>query len=324
MKAMMYTQYGSPDVIQFREIDKPVPKPDEVLVRTHAASINAGDWYMLSGTPYVVRLFEGGLRRPKNQVLGMDIAGKVEAVGNAVTGFKPGDDVYGDVSASKTRAFSEYVAVPEKYLALKPPALSYEEAAAVPVAAVTALQALRDKGEVKAGQQVLINGASGGVGTFAVQIAKSFGAEVTAVCSTRHIDTIRSLGADHVIDYTKENFTRNGKRYDVIIGANGYHSLRDYKRSLAAGGQYVMTGGTMKQIFSALLLGSIVFMGSGKKAGTVTAKPSQSELNVISDLIVTGKVRPVIDRCYPLNELADAFRYFRDGHPTGKVVISIA
>src|SRR5688572_6664592 len=224
MKAIVYTQYGPPDVLQLKEIEKPTPKDNEVLVKICAASVNAYDWHYMRADPFLVRLM-GGLFRPRNPRLGADIAGRVEAVGSNVTQFRPGDEVYGDLAASGNGAFAEYAAVPEHALVLKPANLSFEQAAAVPMAAVTALQGLRDAGKLQPGQKVLINGASGGVGTFAVQIAKYFGAEVTAVCSTRNIDLVRSLGADHVIDYKRDDFTQNGQRYDLILAVNGYHPL---------------------------------------------------------------------------------------------------
>ena len=235
MKAIVYTKYGSPDVLQLKEVEKPAPKENEVLVKVQAASVNAADWHLLTADIFLVRL-NAGLLKPKNTILGCDIAGRVEAVGRDVTQFKPGDKVFGDVFGHNYGGFAEYVTAPESDLALKPANLSFEEAAAVPLAAKTALQGLRDLGQIQAGQKVLINGASGGVGTFAVQIAKSFGAEVTAVCSTRNLDMAHTLGADHVIDYTKEDFTQNGQRYDLILAANGYHPISDYKRALSPKG----------------------------------------------------------------------------------------
>ena len=264
MKAIVYTKYGPPDVLQLKEVEKPTPKDDEVLIKVHAASVNAADLHLLRADPFLVRL-DSGLLKPKNKILGADIAGRVEAVGRNVKQFKPGDEVFGDISACGWGGFAEYVCARENVLALKSASMTFEEAAAVPMAAVTALQGIRDTGQIKPGQKVLINGASGGVGTFAVQIAKSFGTEVTAVCSTSKMDMVRSIGADHVIDYTKEDFTQNGKRYDLIIGANGHQSLSDYKGALSPEGIYVCTGGTMAQIFESMLLGPLTSMNGSKK-----------------------------------------------------------
>jgi len=265
MKAIVYTKYGSPDVLQLKEVENPSPKDDEVLIKIHAASVNAADLHLLRADPFLVRLMGGGLLKPKNKILGADIAGQVEAVGRNVKQFKPGDEVFGDISGCGWGGFAEYVCASEKALALKPANMTFEEAAAVPMAAVTALQGLHEKGRIQPGQKVLINGASGGVGTFAVQIAESFGAEITAVCSTRKLDMMRSIGADHVIDYTQEDFTQNGQRYDLIIAANGYHPISAYKRALGPKGIYVMTGGSTAQIFQALLLGPWMSMTGSKK-----------------------------------------------------------
>ena len=319
MKSIVYTKYGSPDVLQLKDVEIPTPKDNEVLVEVHAASVNAYDWHFLTADIFLIRLMGGGLLKPKYTRLGADIAGRVEAVGRNVKQFQPDDEVFGVVRGG----FSEYACAPENALALKPFNLSFEGAAAVPMAAVTALQGLRDTGQIQPGQKVLINGASGGVGTFAVQIAKSFGAEVTAVCSTRNVDQARSLGADHVIDYTKENFTQSGKQYDLIFAANGYHSLSAYKRALAPKGMYIMAGGTKAQIFHAMLFGSLMSITGGKKMGGVSAKRSQKDLAVLKDLIEAGKVVPVIDRRYPLSEAAEAIRYLGAGHARGKVVISM-
>ncbi len=247
MKAFIYTKYGPPDVLELQEIDKPVPGDDQVLVKVHAVSINAYDWHLLTADIFLVRLMGEGLRRPKHQILGADIAGTVETVGRNVTQFQPGDAVFGDIAGSSSAGFAEYAVAREKQLAIKPANLSYDEAAAVPMAAITALQGLRYVGKIQAGQKVLIQGASGGVGTFAVQLARYYGAEVTAVCSSGKEDLIRSLGADFVIDYTREDFTRNGQKYDLILGVNGYHSLAAYKRALAPTGVYVMAGGSPGQ-----------------------------------------------------------------------------
>ena len=319
MKSIAYERYGSPDVLQIREVTKPVPRDNEVLIKVHAASVNAYDWHMLTADIFLVRLMGVGLLKPKDTRLGADVAGRIEAVGKNVKQFQPGDEVFGMVRGG----FAEYASAPEDALALKPVNLSFEQAAAVPMAGVTALQGLRDEGQIRPGQKVLINGASGGVGTFAVQIAKSFAAEVTAVCSTGNVDQARSLGADHVIDYTKENFTQSGKQYDLIFAANGYHSLSAYKRALAPKGMYIMAGGTKAQIFHAMLFGSLMSITGGKKMGGVSAKRSQKDLAVLKDLIEAGKVVPVIDRRYPLSEAAEAIRYLGAGHARGKVVISM-
>jgi NADPH:quinone reductase-like Zn-dependent oxidoreductase len=257
MKAIVYTEYGPPDVLQLKEVEKPTPKDNEVLIKVHAASVNYSDWAFVRGEPFMVRLMGSGLLKPKNTILGADIAGRVEAVGRSVKQFQPGDEVFGDLSECGWGGFAEYVSVPENALTLKPANMTFEEAAAVPQAALVALQGLRDKGQIQPGQKVLINGASGGIGTFAVQIAKSFGAEVTGVCSTRNLDMVRSIGADHVIDYTQEDFTQNGQRYDLILAAGGYRSIFDYKRALSPKGIYVSTGGSMAQTFQAMLLGPV-------------------------------------------------------------------
>ncbi len=324
MQAVTYTAFGSPDVLQLKTIEKPTPEADEVLVKVHATALNKADWLMLTGSPFIVRLSTGSVRKPKHPILGSDVAGTVEAVGTGVTRFKPGDAVYGDLSAGSRGGFAEYVAAPAAALAAKPAKISFEQAAAVPMAGVTALQALRDKAQLQAGETVLINGASGGVGMFALQLAKAFGAEVTAVCSTRNLNMARTLGADHTIDYTQENFTRNGRRYDVIIAANGYHPLRDYRRALNPNGRYVMVGGTMRQIFEAMLLGSLFSVRGSAKMLSLAAKPNTNDLAFLSEMLEAGKLMPVIDRCYPLRELPAAMRYLGETHPRGKVVISIA
>ena len=256
MKAIICPKYGSPDVLQLREVVKPVPQEDEVLIQIHAASLNSRDLRMLRANPFFMRLMPGGLFSPKNKILGADVAGRVEAIGSNVKQFKPGDEVFGYLPGATGRGtFAEYVCAKENLITLKPVNLTFEQAAAVPEAAMTALQGLRDKGNIQPGQKVLINGASGGVGTFAVQIAKAFGAEVTAVCSTRNLDMVRSLGADHVIDYMAEDFTQNGLQYDLILAVNGYHPLSDYMRALRPGGNYVVAGGSMRQLFQAATQG---------------------------------------------------------------------
>ncbi len=319
MRAIVYTRYGSPEVVQLIEVETPVPREDQVLIKIHAASVNAYDWHMLTADIFLVRL-EAGLLKPKNPRLGADIAGQVEVVGKSVTQFRPGDEVFGDIGSG---GFAEYACARENLLALKPANSSFDEAAATPMAALTALQGLRDHGKIQPRQKVLINGASGGVGTFAVQFAKYFGAEVTAVCSTRNLEMARSLGADHVVDYTQEDFTKNGQQYDLIFAANGYHSIFDYRRALNPSGFYVVAGGTLPQLFQALLLGPRLSKAGGKKMGTFLAKLNQKDLGFIGELIEAGNIKPVIDRRYPLCETAEALRYLGAGHARGKVVITV-
>lgn len=321
MKAIYYTQYGSPDVLSFQEVDKPTPKDNEVLIKIYAAATNAYDWHIMRADPFLARLGKG-LFGPKNKIPGADLAGVVEAVGKDVSEFRPGDAVYGDLSSCGDGAFAEYAVATEKVIAPKPVNLSFAEAAAVPMAALTALQALRDVAKVQPGQALLINGASGGVGTFAVQIAKVLGADVTAVCSATKVDMVRSLGADQVIDYKKENFTQGSTRYDAILAVNGYHPLSAYRRVLKPQGTYVMAGGSNRQIFDALLWGSFMSKG-GQKMTSMTAHISKQDLLYLTELIEAGKVKPVIDRCYPLHETADAMRYLEEGHAKGKIVITV-
>src|SRR3989440_3473633 len=324
MKAMVNTHYGSPDVLQFKEVAKPTPQDNEVLVQVHAASVNAAELHLLRADPFLMRFMGFGLLKPKHTILGAAMAGRVEAVGRNVTQFQPGDEIFGDLTRCGFGAFAEYVCAREDALALKPANVTFEEAAAVPLAAVTALQGLRAKGQIQPGQKVLIHGASGGVGTFAVQIAKSFGAEVTGVCSTRNVDMVRSIGADHVIDYTQEDFTKNGQRYDFIFAVNGYHSIFDYKRALSPKGVYVMIGGSMAAMIQAMLLGPVISMTGRQKMGSMgVAKPNQKDLVFMKELLEAGKVKPVIDRRYPLGETAEAIRYLEAGHAKGKVVIMV-
>jgi NADPH:quinone reductase-like Zn-dependent oxidoreductase len=320
MKAIVRETYGSPDVLVLEEVPLPTLRDGDVLVRVHAASANAGDWHLLRGTPLPFRLV-AGLRRPKFKIIGTDVAGHVEAVGRNVTQFRPGDEVFGELSRCGFGAYAEFAAAPEKALALKPANLSFEEAATIPTAGCTALQGLR-KGRIQRGQRVLINGASGGVGTFAVQIAKTFGTEVTAVCSTRNVDMMRSIGADHVLDYSKDDFAALGQRYDLILAANGNRSIWDYKRALSAHGSYVMSGGSNRQLAEALLFGPLLSMGR-QKFGNLLVKPNQADLMVLKELCETGKVRPVIDRRVPLSEVPAAVRYVEDGHARGKVAITV-
>lgn len=267
MKAIVYTKYGAPtEVLHLKQVEKPAPGDHEVLIKVHAASVNAADWHIVRADPFLAR-FATGLLKPKHTIPGADVAGRIEAVGKSVTQFRPGDEVFGDLSACGWGAFAEYVCAHENALVLKPATVPFEQAAAVSLAAVTALQGLRDKGQIKAGQKVLINGASGGVGTFAVQIAKAFGAEVTGVCSSSKMEMVRALGADHVVDYTQEDFTRSGQHYDLILAANGNRSLFDYRRALSPRGSYVTTGGSMTQLFQAMLLGPLMSMAGGNEDG---------------------------------------------------------
>ena len=324
MKAIVYEKYGPPDVLQLKEVEKPTPKDDEVLIKVHAASANPADWHLMRGAPFLAR-FEMGFPKPKKR-LGVDVAGRVKAVGSNVTQFQPGDEVFGDKFASGWSGFAEYVAVAENRIALKPANLTFEEAAAVPLAAFTALQGLRDKGQIQSGQKVLINGASGGVGTFAVQIAKSFGAEVTGVCSTRNLEMVRSIGADRVIDYTQEDFTKNGPTYDLIYCAVGNRSAADYKRALNPNGICVVAGFTTMShmLFQVLFLGAWVSMTGSKKLGPMgTVNVNKADLNFMGELLEDGKVVPVIDRHYTLGEVAEAIRYLEEGHARGKVVITV-
>ena len=319
MKAIEYTKYESPDVLQLRDAEQPTPEEGEVLIKIHSASVNAYDWHFLTADIFLIRLMGGGLFKPKDSRLGTDVAGRIETIGRNVKQFKPGDDVFGMVKGG----FAEYASAPESALCLKPVNTSFDEAAAISMAAITALQGLRDEGHIRAGQKVLINGASGGVGTFAVQIAKSFDTEVTAVCSTRNLEQALSIGADHVIDYTKEDFTKNGQQYDLVFAANGYHSLSDYKRALSPMGIYVMSGGTMAQIFQSMLMGSMMSETGGRKMVGVRAKRSQNDLVFIKELFEAGKVKSVIDQRYPLSEAAEALRYLGEGHAQGKVIITM-
>ena len=326
MKAIVYCDYGVPN-LKFQEIEKPTPADDQLLVKVRAASVNPLDWHFVEGTPYFMRLMGVGLRKPKDTRLGVDFAGTVEAVGKNVTKFKPGDEVFG----GRTGAFAEYVCVREpRAVALKPANITFEQAASVPIAAITALQGVRDKGKVQPGQKVLINGASGGVGTFAVQIAKSLGADVTGVCSTRNLDMVRSLGADHVIDYTKEDFTKGDQRYDVILDNVANRSLSECRRVLNPDGRYVLIGGGganegrwlgpgLTQAVKAMVLSKFV----SQKMGMMLGELNQKDLTALADLMQSGKVTPVIDRTYKLSELPQAIQYLEQGHARGKVVIAV-
>lgn len=323
MKAVVYTEYGPSEVLDLKEVATPVPKDDEVLVKIHAASVNAADWRMMKADPFLVRLYAGLFRPKKFPVLGVDIAGRVESIGRNVSQFKPGDEVFGDVFGSGFGGFAEYKCAREDELVLKPSNISFEEAAAVPLAALTALHALRDSGQVQAGQKVLINGASGGVGTFAVQLAKYFGADVTAVCSTNKVELARALGADHVIDYTQEDFTQSGQPYDLILGVNGFRSIFDYRRALGPRGRYAMIGGNFAQFFQSLFLGPWLSMAGSRKMVVVSSKPNRTDMLFLRDLLESGKLKPVIDKRYPLAEVPEAVRYVEQGHASGKVVITM-
>ncbi|VEF46203.1 alcohol dehydrogenase, zinc containing [Bacillus freudenreichii] len=322
MKAIVCNKYGSPDVLEFKEIEQPLPLENQVLVKVHTASLNFGNLVLLRGKPFLAR-FAFGLLRPKYSIPGGDIAGIVEAVGKDVKQFQPGDEVFGDLSRCGWGGFAEYVTVPEYALALKPTNISFEEAAATPMASVTALQGLRDKGKIKPGQKVLICGASGGVGTFAVQIAKSFGAEVTGVCSTRNLEILHSIGADQIIDYTKEDFTQKEERYDLILGVNGSNSISAYKRVLKPNGNFVHVGGSESQMFQSLVFGPFISITGSKKISNLLQRANQKDLIYVKELLEAGKVKPVIDKRYKLSEISEAFKYFQKGHAQGKVVLTV-
>lgn len=321
MKAIVYTQYGPPEVLQLEEVVKPIPDDQQVLVRVEAVSLNPAEWHMRHGL-LVARLIGGtGLLRPKRTIPGADFAGRVEAVGRNVTHFKPGEEVFGRRGSD---GLAEYVCVSENPIALKPANLTFEQAAAVPVAGITALQSLRDDGQLQPGQKVVINGASGGVGTFTVQIAKAFGAEVTGVCSTRNVELVRSLGADHVIDYTREDFTRTGQRYDLIIDNVGNHPVADYARTLNPKGTCVIVGfSSMTLLLQHQLLGRVISRIGSKKIGSMLAHVQRADLIILKELMEAGKVMPVIDRTYPLTQVPEAYRYAETGHARGKVVVTL-
>ncbi len=321
MKAIVYQNYGSPDVLQLKEVDKPVPKENEVLIKVHATSVNSWDWDLLTGRPYIYRLMFG-LVKPRLKIIGADVAGRVESVGNMVSKFKPDDEVFGDLCEGKRGCFAEYVCANEKALTIKPASMTFEEAASIPHAALLALQGLRYKKQIQQGHKVLINGAGGGVGTFAIQMAKSLGAEVTGVDSKEKFETMRSLGADHAIDYTEEDFTRNGKHYDMILDVTATRSIFDYLRSLNSGGVFVMIGGKVTRILQVAFLGPFISTFSSKKPGLLIHKPNK-DLNDVIELFESGKVRPFIGQRYPLDKTADALRCLGTGHAHGKVVITI-
>ncbi|WP_009634271.1 NAD(P)-dependent alcohol dehydrogenase [Synechocystis sp. PCC 7509] len=323
MKAIVQTEYGSTDVLSLQEVDKPVVTDNGVLVRVYAASVNAGDWHLMRGTPFFSRLLFGGLLKPKIAILGSDMAGRVEAVGKDVTQFKPGDEVFGDLSECGFGAFAEYVCVIETALVLKPTNASFEEAATVPGSALAALQGLRDFGQLQPGQKVLINGASGGVGSFAVQIAKTFGAEVTALCSPKKMNMVRSLGADYVVDYTKTNITKNEQRYDLILDMAAYRSVFDYLPLLTTEGTYLLVGGSAAQFLQMMFLGDWISRISRRKVKYLACKPNQQDLLTLKELIVAGKIVPFIDQCYNLSEVPAAIRHLEQRQVMGKVAIRV-
>ncbi|MBE2223249.1 MAG: NAD(P)-dependent alcohol dehydrogenase [Anaerolineae bacterium] len=320
MKAFVFEEYGSPDVLAIKEVAKPTPKDDEVLIKVQATAVNPLDWHRLRADPFLVR-FSEGLSKPKNSFIGADIAGVVETVGKNVTQFQPGDAVYGEIGSG---GLAEYACAAEKVIAPKPDNISFVEAAAVPVAAFTALQSLRDHGQLQAGQTVLINGASGGIGTYAVQIAKAMGAEVTAVCSTRNLDLVQSIGADHVIDYTQADLAQCGQQFDLILDNVGNLSVAAYKRLLKDGGTAVVAGfTTMGRMFQVMVVGGISSKFGSKKIGSMLAQPNQADLLALNALLESGQVKSVIDRCYPFTEAAEAIRYLENGRARGKVVVTM-
>jgi NADPH:quinone reductase-like Zn-dependent oxidoreductase len=322
MKAIVYRNYGSPDVLHYEDVAKPVPAANEVLVKVHAASVNPYDWHFMRGDPYIVRIF-AGLFKPKFPILGADMAGVVEAVGASVTQFQPGDEVFGNGRG----AFAEYVCVTETSVMSKPGGISFEQVASVPIAGLTALQSLRDKGHIRSGCKVLINGAAGGVGTFAVQIAKTFGADVTGVCSTRNVEMVRALHADHVIDYTQENFNENSQRYDIFLDLVGNHPLSACRRILTPHGIYVAAGGKadpwMFGVFAQAIHAFLLSLTGTRKLVGFFAKMNQGDLKILSELIQVGEVLPVLDKTYSLRDCAAAVRYVEEGHARGKVVIVV-
>jgi 2-desacetyl-2-hydroxyethyl bacteriochlorophyllide A dehydrogenase len=323
MKAIVCTKYGLSG-LELKEVETPVVKENEVLVKVHASSVNTHNLLLVTGKPFFVRFFTGGLLKPKLKIPGSDLAGRIVAVGKNVNQFKPGDEVYGDISVCGSGAFAEFVLVTENVLALKPSNINFGEAAAIPCAALVALQGLRDKGKIKAGHKVLVYGASGGIGTFAVQIAKYFGAEVTGVCSTENLEMLRTIGADHVVDYTKEDYTKNGKQYNLIF-AIAFRSVFDQIRALAPGGIFVSTGGpSISRIFQEIGVGSLISKkGNIKVEAAWTVIPNQKDLIFIKELIETGKIKPVIDKYYSINRVQEALLHYATGHSKGKVIISI-
>jgi NADPH:quinone reductase-like Zn-dependent oxidoreductase len=320
MKAIVHTKYGSPDVLRLKEIERPTPKDNEVLIKVQAVSVNRSDWENLTGSPLYARF--GGLLRPRHQILGSDIAGRVDMVGRNVRRFQPGDEVFGDVSF-RMGGFADYACALEKTLASKPAGLTFEQVAAIPQGSVIALQGIRDKGQAQPGQKVLINGAGGGAGMFAVQLAKLYGAEVTGVDNTGKLGFMRSLGADHVIDYTQEDFTKNGQQYDLILDVVANRSVFAYKRALRPNGRYFAVGGSVSTLFKILLLGPWIRRTTGKKIRILAVQPSLEDLVQVTELCEAGKVVPVIDRRFSLSEVPEALRYLGEGHVKGKVVIIV-
>jgi NADPH:quinone reductase-like Zn-dependent oxidoreductase len=323
VKAIVCTRYGPPEVLQLREVAKPAPGDDQVLIRVHAASVNARDWRMMRAHPFFIRLKPGGFLQPRNRILGADVAGRLETIGSNVRQFQPGDEVFGYLPVATGRGtFAEYVCAEEDAIAMKPANLPFEQAAAVPLAACTALQGLREGG-IRAGQKVLVQGASGGVGTFAVQIARAFGAEVTGVCSTRNLEMVHSIGADHVIDYSREDFTRRGRQYDLILAVNGYHPVSDYLRALAPGGICVVAGGSLRQLFRAAALARRHHGGGSPRTRVLSLVQQHEDLMFLRGLLESGQVKPVIDGCYPLQRAEEAMRRFEESHARGKIVITV-
>jgi NADPH:quinone reductase-like Zn-dependent oxidoreductase len=324
MKAIVQTEYGSPGVLSLQEVDKPVIPHHGVLVRVRAASINAGDWHLMRGDPFLSRLMFGGILKPKFKTLGMDVAGRVEAVGKDVTQFQVGDEVFGDLSECGFGAFAEYACGTEAALSLKPTNISFEQAATVPGAALTALQGLRDCGQIRSGQKVLINGAASGVGSFAVQIAKAFGAEVTAVCSTNKLEMVKSIGAENAIDYTQTDVTKNGQQYDLILDVAAYRSVFEYAPILKADGTYVLVGGSISRLFKVLLFGSVISRIMRRKVKCLMVKPNRADLVILKDLIEAGKIVPFIDRTYKLSEVPTAICQLEQRQVRGKIAISVS
>lgn len=322
MRAVVRDRYGSPEVLKSAELPKPAPGGGEVLIRVRAASVNAGDWRILRADPFLIRLMGYGLLTPRHPVLGQDVAGQVEAIGAGVTQFRPGDEVFGE--SPDGGAFAEFVCAPADRLAPKPASLSFEQAAAVPLAGVTALRGLRLAGSLQPGQRVLVNGASGGVGTFAVQIARALGAEVTGVCSTRNVDLVRSIGARHVIDYTREDFTRDEQAYDLILNAAAYRSIFEFRRALRPGGTYVHVGGSTARMFEVLLLGPVASRGGSGRFQFLASETTTEDLVYLTELLESSEVVPVIDRRYELPDVPDALRYLETGRARGKVVVTLA
>ncbi len=323
MKAIVQTVYGSPDVLQLAEVQRPIVPANGVLIKVHATSVNAGDWHLMRGTPFLVRLIFGGLLKPKITTLGSDVAGIVEVVGPDVKQFQPGDAVFGDISDVGCGGFAEYVCAPESALAHKPTNLSFELAATVPVAALSALQALRDYGQIRSGQKVLINGASGGVGSFAVQIAKAYGAEVTAVSSTSKIDRLRSIGADHTIDYTQTDITQTGQQFDLILDAAAYRPVFDYLPSLTRNGTYVLIGGSTTRLFQTMFLGPWLTKTRSQNVKVLMVKPNQTDLITLKEMLEMGKIKPMLDRTYPLSEVPKAIHQLEQRQVTGKIAILV-